>query len=52
MQTSVDPGDLVYQWDAKFMGRPIVPPGLGLGSVDPSPIATHVVSADQLESED
>ena len=50
-QTSIADGDLAYRWDERFIGRPIVPPSLGLGSVDPSPIATHVVNADTLESE-
>ena len=50
VQTSIADGHWQYGWEERFVGRPIVPPSLGLGSVDPSPIATHVVSADTLES--
>jgi hypothetical protein len=45
---TAEPG-LKYQWDSKFSGFAV--PGFlnGLGMVDPTPIATHVVSPDALE---
>ncbi|XP_052103414.1 uncharacterized protein C19orf44-like isoform X2 [Mytilus californianus] len=48
VQTS-EPG-LQYQWDSKYSGFAV--PGFltGLGMVDPTPIATHVVSPDALEA--
>lgn len=48
VQTS-EPG-LKYQWSTKNLGYPIEGYPYGLGFVDPTPIATHVISPDALES--
>lgn len=47
VQTS-DPG-LKYQWSTQNLGYPIEGYPYGLGFVDPTPIATHVISPDALE---
>ncbi|XP_071119065.1 uncharacterized protein C19orf44-like isoform X1 [Haliotis cracherodii] len=49
IQTPSDPG-LNYRWNLMSSGLAISGPGLGLGFVDPTPIASHVVSADSLEA--
>ncbi|XP_067678361.1 uncharacterized protein C19orf44-like isoform X2 [Haliotis asinina] len=49
IQTSTDPG-LNYRWNLMSSGLAISGPSLGLGFVDPTPIASHVVSADALEA--
>ena len=48
-QTMFESGGLHYQWDpfASGFAFPGIP--MGLGFVDPTPIATHMVSADALE---
>ena len=48
IQTTEVPG-LWYHWNLDQAGMAGVSPSFGLGMVDPSPIATHVVSADALE---
>ncbi|XP_046581196.1 uncharacterized protein C19orf44-like [Haliotis rubra] len=49
IQTPTDPG-LKYRWNLMSSGLAISGPSLGLGFVDPTPIASHVVSADALEA--
>ena len=48
-QTMFESGGLHYQWDPFGTGLSFPGVPLGLGFVDPTPIATHVVSADALE---
>ena len=48
VQTGLDPG-LLYHWNLHYGPTAAVGPAFGLGSVDPSLVATHVVSADALE---
>ena len=43
------PAGLSYKWDLTATGLAITGPGYGLEFVDPTPIASHVVSADALE---
>ena len=42
-------GGLHYQWDPFATGFAFPGIPMGLGFVDPTPIATHMVSADALE---
>ncbi|XP_041359053.1 uncharacterized protein LOC121375590 [Gigantopelta aegis] len=49
VQTEKRPG-LSYKWDLTASGLAISGPGYGLDFVDPTPIASHVVSADALEA--
>ncbi|PAA51067.1 hypothetical protein BOX15_Mlig006899g1, partial [Macrostomum lignano] len=49
--TSLRPGGgLGYQWDPAGVGQAAAAHGLGLGSVDPTPVASLAVSADALEA--
>ena len=48
VQTNPDPG-LSYQWNPYASGMAFPGMPLGMGFVDPTPIATHVVSPDALE---
>ena len=48
MQTGLDLGSIIHQWDPTA-GAAMTGPEYGLGFVDPTPIATHVVSPDALE---
>ena len=48
-QTAFDSGGLHYHWDPFSSGLAFPGMPVGLGFVDPTPIATHVVSADALE---
>ena len=49
MQTGVDlEAGLIYHWNVENSVT-VVGQQYGLGYVDPTPIATHVVSADALE---
>ncbi len=53
IQTDAEPG-LLYHWNLDGGGGApfaALGPRYGLGSVDPTPIATHTISADALESE-
>ena len=47
IQTGLDLGDFVYQWNPNSLQTLVA--GYGPSFVDPTPIATHVVSADALE---
>lgn len=49
MQTGLDLGDLVYNWNMESGGTAVQGPSYGITGLDPSPIATHVVGADALE---
>ena len=49
VQTLAEPG-LLYHWNTDGGGGMAgLAPSYGLGSIDPTPIATHVVSPDALE---
>lgn len=48
---TADPVGLSYQWNPLYTGIAIPEPQYGLGFVNPTPIACHVVSADALEGE-
>ena len=51
IQTGVDlEAGLIYHWNVENSVT-VVGQQYGLGYVDPTPIATHVVSADALEGE-
>lgn len=46
---TAEPG-LTYRWDSRYSGMAVPGPALGMGFVDPTPIATHVVSPETLET--
>ncbi|XP_060082195.1 uncharacterized protein C19orf44 homolog [Ylistrum balloti] len=46
---TAEPG-LTYSWDTRYSGMAVPGPALGMGFVDPTPIATHVVSPETLET--
>ena len=48
-QTAFESAGLHYHWDPFASGLSVPGVPLGMGFVDPTPIATHVVSADALE---
>ena len=47
-QTTGEPG-LAYSWDTRYSGVGYPGTNFGLGFVDPTPIASNVVSPDALE---
>ncbi|XP_033736981.1 uncharacterized protein C19orf44 homolog [Pecten maximus] len=46
---TAEPG-LKFSWDSRYSGMAVPGPELGMGFVDPTPIATHVVSPETLET--
>ena len=50
IQTLKDPG-LLYHWNLQGGPQAVIKPAYGLDFVDPTPIATHVVSPDALEGQ-
>ena len=40
---------LGYEWNPLYMGMAYPGPGIGLQGTDPTPVASHAVSADALE---
>ena len=48
VQTGLDMG-LLYHWNPQVSGSALLGPQYGMAFVDPTPIATHVVSAEALE---
>ncbi|OWF34810.1 uncharacterized protein C19orf44-like [Mizuhopecten yessoensis] len=46
---TAEPG-LTFSWDSRYSGMAMPGPALGMGFVDPTPIATHVVSPETLET--
>ena len=51
IQTGLDTGSLYYHWNVDAGSIAMMAPPLGLGQVDPTPIASHVVSPDALEGQ-